>query len=124
MGQLVVVMHCMQHRFMNIISSIVLQRCDSSVLVSHESLKHSHYLLQYLQGRRSSAGCGNKHEHPGPTRLCAVWLCSNSNPCCTTPSDIDEHEDEEDPLCPEPPQGRRILWDYIILDEGHKVGGL
>jgi hypothetical protein len=39
--------------------------------------------------------------------------------CC--PADIDEHEDEEDLLCPDPPPGRRILWDYIILDEGHKV---
>ncbi|KAF6255378.1 P-loop containing nucleoside triphosphate hydrolase protein [Scenedesmus sp. NREL 46B-D3] len=35
--------------------------------------------------------------------------------------DVDEHEDEEDPFCLQPPEGRRILWDYIILDEGHKV---
>lgn len=36
-------------------------------------------------------------------------------------ADADEHEDEIDPLCPDPPSGRRILWDYIILDEGHKI---
>eukprot|EP00878_Enallax_costatus_P028141 GHUV01030357.1.p1 GENE.GHUV01030357.1~~GHUV01030357.1.p1 ORF type:complete len:556 (+),score=126.09 GHUV01030357.1:113-1669(+) len=35
--------------------------------------------------------------------------------------DADEHEDEIDLLCPDPPPGRRILWDYIILDEGHKI---
>lgn len=47
------------------------------------------------------------------------------SPCTSTNlhADIDEHEDEEDPLCPVAPQGRRILWDYIILDEGHKVRG-
>lgn len=36
-------------------------------------------------------------------------------------ADADEHEDELDFLCPDPPPGRRILWDYIILDEGHKI---
>jgi hypothetical protein len=41
--------------------------------------------------------------------------------CLVVLADVDEHEDEEDPFCLQPPEGRRILWDYIILDEGHKV---
>uniref|UniRef100_A0A383VXK8 Uncharacterized protein n=1 Tax=Tetradesmus obliquus TaxID=3088 RepID=A0A383VXK8_TETOB len=39
----------------------------------------------------------------------------------TAARDADEAEDEEDPFSLSPPEGRRILWDYIILDEGHKV---
>eukprot|EP00878_Enallax_costatus_P026492 GHUV01028433.1.p1 GENE.GHUV01028433.1~~GHUV01028433.1.p1 ORF type:complete len:305 (-),score=59.21 GHUV01028433.1:75-989(-) len=41
--------------------------------------------------------------------------------CASAAADADEHEDEIDLLCPDPPPGRRILWDYIILDEGHKI---
>lgn len=36
-------------------------------------------------------------------------------------ADVDDHEDELDPFCLDLPPGRRILWDYIILDEGHKI---
>lgn len=74
---------------------------------------------------------GQKNAKPFPWPLPAMALCHPSNLCIfkivnfstNQTTDLDEHEDEEDLLCPDPPPGRRILWDYIILDEGHKVGG-
>eukprot|EP00879_Flechtneria_rotunda_P023787 GHRR01025186.1.p1 GENE.GHRR01025186.1~~GHRR01025186.1.p1 ORF type:complete len:349 (+),score=104.41 GHRR01025186.1:347-1393(+) len=35
--------------------------------------------------------------------------------------DVDENEDELDPFQQDIEPGRRILWDYVILDEGHKI---